>query len=208
MATFNLKKGGKFNIKKSITNVTVALGWQAADNGGPSFDPDSHVIGVETNSGSPKFYNDASHAVGYFNKANPHGGCLKSKGGKTFGTDDDSIIHMGDDLVGGDGTADNEQIKIDLSKIPEGIDELLVFITIYDVVKKKQNFGMMNDAFVRLVNNDDGSELCRYNLHDEFSDAISVQVGSLAKVNGEWEFVATGEGTPTDDLEAILNSLS
>jgi len=182
MASFNLDKGAKFNFCKSINNFRIALGWDASANGN-SIDVDASAFGCISNGGKPKFYNDGSHAVCYANTT------LKQPN-RSFKTADGSITHTGDNRTG-EGDGDDEVIFVDVSKLPEEIDEILIFVTIYESGKRGQSFNNINNAYIRILNEETGDELCRYDLSNEFSSA-SVQAGSLVKNDGVWSFHATG----------------
>jgi len=202
MATFNLEKGSKFSIDKGIARVLVGLGWDEAKVA-PPIDVDAHAFGcVHTAQGTPVFYNDASHVVSYANKANLEKGAAKS-----FGTKDGSITHTGDNLTGA-GEGDDESIAINLELLPDEIVEVCIFLTIHDAIKRKQNFGQISKAYVHLVDQDSNAELCRYDLKNEFASAITIQVGSLVKENGSWNFKAVGAGTDTQGLMEVLEQLS
>lgn len=104
-----------------------------------------------------------------------------------------AVEHMGDNLTG-EGEGDDEQIKIDLSKIPAGIEKIAFTVTIYDADNRRQNFGQVSNAFIRIVNMDTNEELIRYDLGEDFSIETAVVVGELYKHNGEWKFNAIGSG--------------
>lgn len=200
MATFNLQKGDKFAISKGITKFRLGLGWDQSATNNP-IDIDAHAFGCVLNNGSPSFYNGGSHAVTYAN------GDLIRNSDRSFQTSDGSIIHSGDNLTGkGDG--DDESILIDSSKLPAEIVEISIFLTIHDAKSRGQNFGQITNSFVRLVNEETGEELARYNLQNEFATAITIQVGSLVKGSNGWEFKAVGAGTDSNGLGEILGMLS
>jgi len=196
MSTFNLQKGGKFQISKGIQRVMVGLGWDAGDN----YDLDASVFGLINVGGNPRFYGDGSHAVCYANSG------LKKPNG-TFMTDDGSICHMGDNRTGvGDG--DDEKIEIDFSKLPVDITEISIFVTLYEPAKRGgQEFSKVKNSFVRVVDTEANSELCKYQLRDEFAGATAVQVGSFLKENGQWVFHAVGAGSKAE-LGAVLEQYS
>ncbi len=201
MASFKLEKGDKFAIAKAITKFGIGLGWDESSTTKP-IDIDAHAFGcVLKPDGGPKFYNDASHAVTYAN-----GALVKSPTG-SFGSADGSIVHSGDNRTG-NGAGDDETITVDVSKLPEDIVEISLFLTIHEAIKRSQNFGSINNSFVRLYNVESGDELARYDLKNEFTSAITIQVGSLVKAPAGWEFKAIGAGDPTNDLGAVLGMLS
>ena len=100
---------------------------------------------------------------------------------------------MGDNLTG-DGDGDDEQIQIDLSKVPADIQKIAFTVTIYDAENRHQNFGQVSNAFIRLVDEASGTELIRYDLGEDFSIETAVVVGELYRHNGEWKFNAIGSG--------------
>lgn len=205
MATFNLKKGNKFNINKGIQSVLVGCGWKISTVKGASFDVDLNVFGcVQDIAGNPTFYNDASHAVTYANKAQ-----LVKGQNKSLATADGSITHTGDNRQGSAGSnTDAEQSIINLTSLPAEINEISFFITIYEGKERNQKFGSITGAYIRVVDQETNDELCRYDLQKEFDSAISIQVGSLVKESDIWVFKAVGAGSNTEDLGDILNKLS
>ena len=100
---------------------------------------------------------------------------------------------MGDNLTG-EGDGDDEQIKIDLSKVPEQYTKIAFTVTIYDADQRRQNFGQVSNAFIRIYNEVNGEELLRYDLGEDFSIETAVVFGELYKNNGEWKFNAIGNG--------------
>ncbi|MBQ3586036.1 MAG: TerD family protein, partial [Synergistaceae bacterium] len=104
-----------------------------------------------------------------------------------------AVQHMGDNRTGiGDG--DDEQIKIDLSKIPAGIEKIAFTVTIYEAEERKQNFGQVSNAFIRIYDESNGKELIRYDLGEDFSVETAVVVGELYRQGAEWKFNAVGSG--------------
>ena len=100
---------------------------------------------------------------------------------------------MGDNLTG-EGEGDDEQIKVDLSKIPANIARIAFTVTIYDADKRRQNFGQVSNSFIRIVDDVTGAELIRYDLGEDFSIETAVVVGELYRHGGEWKFNAIGSG--------------
>ena len=100
---------------------------------------------------------------------------------------------MGDNLTGA-GDGDDEQIQIELSKVPANIEKIAFTVTIYDAEVRRQNFGQVSNAFIRLVDESNGTELIRYDLGEDFSIETAVVVGELYRNNGEWKFNAIGSG--------------
>jgi len=102
-------------------------------------------------------------------------------------------LHQGDNLTGlGDG--DDEQIKIDLSKVPASVEKIDFTVTIYDAEERRQNFGQVENAFIRILDESNDAELIRFDLGEDFSVETAVVVGELYRHNGEWKFNAIGSG--------------
>lgn len=100
---------------------------------------------------------------------------------------------MGDNLTG-EGEGDDEQIEIDLNKIPSNVEKVAFTVTIYDADVRRQNFGQVSNAFIRIVDEVTNTELIRYDLGEDFSIETAVVVGELYRHNGEWKFNAIGSG--------------
>ena len=105
----------------------------------------------------------------------------------------ESVKHMGDNLTG-EGEGDDEQIQIDLSKVPANIERIAFTVTIYEAEARRQNFGQVSNSFIRLVDETTGKEMIRYDLGEDFSIETAVVVGELYRHNGEWKFNAIGSG--------------
>lgn len=188
----NLQKGQKINLKKadgsSLTNIMVGLGWDAAEKKGGFFssllgssnniDCDSSVIvcknGKLTSNEDVVYFGNLEHASG-------------------------AIKHMGDNLTG-DGEGDDEQIFVYLNRLPEHYDKLVFVVNIYKAVDRKQHFGMIKNAYIRIVDTDSNTELCRYNLSDNYDNMLAMVAGEVYKKNGEWKFNAIGNGTTDPGL--------
>ncbi len=173
----NLTKGQKVDLTKgnpSLKHIMVGLGWDVnAFSTGADFDLDAAAFMVGANGKCPTekefiFYGNLEHT---------------SK----------AIQHMGDNLTG-EGEGDDEQIQVDLSKIPDNIEKIAFTVTIYDADKRRQNFGQVSNSFIRLVDEDTNQELIHYDLGEDFSIETAVVVGELYRHNGEWKFNAIGSG--------------
>ena len=105
-----------------------------------------------------------------------------------------TIEHMGDNLTGA-GEGDDEQIVVDLARIPEQYDRIVLVVNIYQAVQRGQHFGMIENAFIRLVNASNNTEMCKYNLTDNYSGMTAMIFGEIYRHNGEWKFNAIGQGT-------------
>lgn len=115
-----------------------------------------------------------------------------------------SVKHTGDNLTG-DGAGDDEQILIDLAKVPANINKLVFVVNIYDCVRRKQDFGMIQNAFIRVVDQSNHEEMLKYNLKDNYAGRTSLITAEIYRQDGEWKFAAVGEGTNDTRLEDIVN---
>ena len=173
----SLTKGQKVDLTKSnpgLKNVLVGLGWDINRfDSGSDFDLDASAFLVQENgkvSGDQDF-------IFYSNLEHPSG----------------AVVHLGDNRTGA-GDGDDEQITVDLSKVPENIARIAFTVTIYDAESRRQNFGQVANAFIRLVNADTDEEIVRYDLGEDFSIETAMVVGELYRHNGEWKFNAIGSG--------------
>lgn len=190
--SINLQKGQKIDLTKGggggLKQVMVGLGWDEAQAGGGSgllknllggkpqpIDCDASAIlcGADGKLVS----RDVKQCCVYF-------GNLKHSSG--------AIVHQGDNLTG-EGEGDDEQIMVNLSKVPSDIDKVVFVVNIYDARTRNQHFGMIRNAFIRLVNMDNNTEICRYNLSENYNNMTGLVVGEIYRKNGEWKFNAIGQ---------------
>lgn len=180
MTTINLTKSGNVNISKNVPGLSllhVGLGWDAkSTDGGAEFDLDVSAFML---SGDPSMRKLASqnHFVYFNNPSSPEG----------------AVKLSGDNRTGA-GAGDDESAEVDLSKIPAGIEEVSFVVSIYEAELRRQNFGQVSNAFIRLVDKVTNQEIARYDLSEDFSTETSVQFGSLYLHNSEWKFKAVGAG--------------
>ncbi len=172
-----LQKGQKVSITKGnpgLSKVVVGLGWDVNqfDTGG-DFDLDAAAFLLADNGKVSK----SEDFVFFGNLTHPSG----------------SVQHMGDNLTGA-GEGDDEQIKIDLSAVPANIAKIAFTVTIYEAEARRQNFGQVNNAFIRIYNETNGEELLRYDLGEDFSIETAAVFGELYKNGSEWKFNAIGSG--------------
>lgn len=172
-----LQKGQKVSLTKGnpgLSKVVVGLGWDVNqfDTGG-DFDLDAAAF-LLTDSGKVSKSEDF---VFYGNLKHPSG-CAQ---------------HMGDNLTGA-GDGDDEQIKITLSSVPADITKIAFTVTIYEAEQRRQNFGQVNNAFIRIYNEETGEEMVRYDLGEDFSIETAAVFGELYKNGSEWKFNAIGSG--------------
>lgn len=116
----------------------------------------------------------------------------------------DTVVHMGDNLTGA-GEGDDEQIVVDLANIPQYYDKVVIVVNIYEAVKRKQHFGMIQNAFIRLVNAGNNSEMCRYNLSENYEGMMAMVFGEIYRHNGEWKFNAIGQATMDPGIGQLAN---
>ena len=173
----SLQKGQKIDLTKTnpgLTKVLVGLGWDTNKyDGGADFDLDAAVFllgdsGKVNSDADFVFYGNLKHASG-------------------------SVEHLGDNLTGA-GDGDDEQIKVDLAAVPANVSKIDFTVTIYDADARRQNFGQVSNAFIRIVNEATGEELLRFDLGEDFSIETAVVVAELYRNNGEWKFNAIGSG--------------
>lgn len=178
----NLQKGQRENI--NAPKFTIGLGWDTnSSSTGTGFDLDASVFILGENK---KVISDA-HFIFYNNLKSP----------------DDAVIHTGDNLTG-DGDGDDEQIKIDLTKINSAVQEICIVVTIHDAEERKQNFGQVRNSFVRIVDDSNNTELVKYELEEDFSIETAVEFGRIYKRENQWKFEAVGMGQQ-GGLQDFLN---
>lgn len=191
----SLQKGQKVSLSKDNTGlakVIVGLGWDEAKPAKRSFfapkpqpiDCDASAI-MLTNG---KLISPREDVV-YFNN-------LRHKTG--------TVQHMGDNLTGA-GEGDDEQIMIDLASVPQQYDKIVVVVTIYQAVQRKQHFGMIENAFIRIVDARNNTELCKYNLSENYANMTAMIFGEIYRNNGEWKFNAVGQATTDPGLGELVN---
>ena len=172
----SLIKGGNVSLTKEAPTMNIAmagLGWDARVTDGADFDLDASVFMVGDDG---KVISDASF-IFFNNKTSTCG----------------SVTHMGDNRTG-EGDGDDEQVKIDLTKIPAEVKKLVFAVTIYDAEARKQNFGMVSNSYMRVFNNDNGTEIARFDLSEDASTETAMVFGELYRHNAEWKFKAVGQG--------------
>ena len=173
----SLQKGQKVSLTKGnpgLKKVVVGLGWDVNQfDTGSDFDLDAAAF-LLSDSGKVAGSEDF---VFYGNLKHPSG----------------SVEHLGDNLTGA-GDGDDEQIKVDLSKVPGNITKVAFTATIYEADAMRQNFGQVSNAFIRIYNEENGEELLRYDLGEDFSIETAVVFGELYKHGDEWKFNAIGCG--------------
>ncbi|MBQ7585616.1 MAG: TerD family protein [Desulfovibrionaceae bacterium] len=180
-----LKKGGSVSLEKedpAVESIMVGLGWKSREEDGEEFDLDASCFLLKENS---KVRNDGD--LVFYNQ-------LKAE--------NDCVVHTGDDRTGGDGESDDEVINVNLKKIPAKIDKLSFVVSIYEGEKRKQNFGMIRQAYIRILNLITGNEILRYDLTEEASTYTAMIFGMVYRSEGGWRFKAVGEGVE-NNLEGL-----
>lgn len=172
----NLTKGGNVNLSKeapTMNKSVIGLGWDSRVTDGQAFDLDASVflVGAEGKVLSDK------HFIFFNNTTSPDG----------------SVVHQGDNRTG-EGEGDDEQVKISLANVPADVQKAVFAVTIYDAEARKQNFGMVSNAYIRIVNEDNNAEIARYDLSEDASTETAMIFGELYRHNGEWKFKAVGQG--------------
>ena len=174
----NLSKGQKVDLTKKnpgLKKIMVGLGWDVnAFDSGSDFDLDAAAFMLGANGKCPTekefiFYGNLKHAS-------------------------ESVEHMGDNLTG-EGEGDDEQILIELSRVPQEYDKIVIVVTIYQAQQRKQHFGLIENAFIRLVDGKNDQEILKYNLTEDYSGMTAMIFGEIYRYNGEWKFGAIGQGT-------------
>ena len=191
----SLQKGQKVSLskegKEGLNRVIVGLGWDEAQpqrSGGlfgglfsapaQAIDCDSSALmlqnGKLTDKGDIVYFGNLRHRSG-------------------------SVQHMGDNLTGA-GAGDDEQIVIELDRVPAEYDRIVMVVNIYQAMARKQHFGMIRNAFIRIVDARNNQELCRYNLSENYDDMTAMIFGEVYRHNGEWKFNAIGQATKDPGL--------
>jgi tellurium resistance protein TerD len=172
----NLTKGGNVSLTKAapgLSAVVVGLGWDARTTDGAAFDLDASAIVCDADG---KVLSNA-HFVFFNNLTSPEG----------------AVAHSGDNLTG-EGGGDDEQIKVDLAGLPAPAARVVFPVSIYDSASNGQTFGQVRNAFIRVVNQADSSELARYDLSEDASTETAMVFGELYRNGDEWKFRAVGQG--------------
>ena len=178
-----LQKGQKVSLSKEhagLSKIIVGLGWDEVQQQRSFFAPkpkdiDCDAFALLLVDGKLA----SSQDIVYY-------GSLKHSSG--------SVVHMGDNLTGA-GDGDDEQIVIDLNRVPAQYDRIVLAVNIYQAYERRQHFGMIQNAFIRLVDARNNNEMCIYNLTENYSNQTAMLFGEVYRYNGEWKFNAVGQGT-------------
>ncbi|MBE9402417.1 MULTISPECIES: TerD family protein [Acinetobacter] len=172
----SLNKGGNLSLSKtdpSLNQVLIGLGWDARATDGADFDLDASAFLLAANDkvrGETDF-------IFYNQTRSPEG----------------SVEHTGDNRTG-EGDGDDEAVKINLAKIPTDVQKIAITVTIHDAESRGQNFGQVQNAFIRVVNDQTNVEIVRFDLNEDYSTETAMIFGELYRHNGEWKFRAVGQG--------------
>ena len=183
-----LSKGQKVSLTKGnpgLKHIVVGLGWDTNKyDGGFDFDLDSAAFLLDENGKVNAdtdfvFYNNLKHSSG-------------------------AVQHLGDNLTG-EGDGDDEQVKVDLSLVPQNISKIAFTVTIHEALERRQNFGQVSNSYVRVIDEDTNQELLNYELGEDFSIETAIVVCEIYRHNGEWKFNALGSGFE-GGLEALCKN--
>ena len=183
-----LSKGQKVSLTKGnpgLKHIVVGLGWDTNKyDGGFDFDLDSAAFLLDENGKVNAdtdfvFYNNLKHSSG-------------------------AVEHLGDNLTG-EGDGDDEQVKVDLSLVPQNISKIAFTVTIHEALERRQNFGQVSNSYVRVIDEDTNQELLNYELGEDFFFFLAIVVCEIYRHNGEWKFNALGSGFE-GGLEALCKN--
>lgn len=172
----SLIKGGNVNLSKEapgLNKIAVGLGWDARATDGAAFDLDASAFLLKMD-GKVRSDNDFC----FYNNKNVGNG---------------SIQHLGDNTTGV-GEGDDEVVKVELAKVPSDLDKIVFAVTIYDAEARKQNFGQVGRAYIRIINEEGGTEIARYDLSEDASIETAMIFGEIYRVGTDWKFKAVGQG--------------
>lgn len=193
--TISLKKGQKINLskeKKGLSKIMVGLGWDAEPQGqGCLFALFSRKQNIDCDASAFLLADgrllDSKDVVYFGRKTHPSG----------------SVAHSGDNLTG-EGEGDDEVINVDLSKIPEKYNTVVFTVNIYQASQRNQHFGMIKNAYIRIVDVAHKTEILKYNLSDNYDNMTTMIAGRLVKDNNEWNFDAIGEATKDNSIDDLV----
>ena len=172
----SLNKGGNLSLSKtdpSLNQVLIGLGWDARATDGVDFDLDASAFLLAANDK----VRGESDFIFYNQTRSPEG----------------SVEHTGDNRTG-EGDGDDEAVKINLAKVPADVQKIAITVTIHDAQNRGQNFGQVQNAFIRVVNDQTNVEIVRFDLNEDYSTETAMIFGELYRHNNEWKFSAVGQG--------------
>lgn len=199
--SINLSKGDKIDLKKSnpgLSNILVGLGWDPVQQSGGGF--------FKSLFGGGQADIDCDASVFMLNQEGKLSGIKDLIYFGNLKSACKSVLHTGDNLTG-EGTGDDEQILVNLDKVPSNIHKLLFVVNIYNCVDRKQHFGMIENAYRRVEDQGNKKEIAKYNLSDNYSEKTTLIVGAIYRKDGSWQFKAIGEGTKDAGLKEVMQNL-
>ena len=170
----SLLKGQRVEV--GLKRAAIGLGWDPSDSSGHEYDLDASIFMLGANKKIP-----ADNFFVYYNNQESMDSAVKSSG---------------DDQTGGNSSGDDDTITIEVSKLDPKITEMIVTVTIHEASKRGQNFGQVENSFIRIYNADTSEELCKYELTEDFSVETAVEFGRFYKKDGGWQFEAVGKAYP------------
>jgi len=192
--SISLQKGQKVSLSKEnagLSKLLIGLGWDEVKQSRGFFAPKPQPIDC-----------DASAIL------LQNGKLMGKKDLVYFGNlrhSSGAIMHMGDNLTGA-GDGDDEQIMVELNNLPDCYDRIVIVVNIYESVARKQHFGLIKNAFIRLVDANKGTEMYKYNLTEDYSGKTAMIFGEVYRHNGEWKFSAVGQGTNDPGLGEMIKN--
>jgi tellurium resistance protein TerD len=172
----SLSKGGNVSLSKSepgLKNILIGLGWDARSTDGHDFDLDASAFLLGANGKVP----NETAFIFYNNLQSPEG----------------AVVHTGDNKTGS-GDGDDEALKVSLDLVPTTVQTVAITVTIHDAEGRRQNFGQVKNAFIRIVNDETGKEIARYDLSEDYSTETAMIFGEIYRHNEDWKFRAVGQG--------------
>lgn len=189
----NLSKGQRINLSKEVeglSKIMVGLGWDAAKQSGGIL---NHLFG------STSYSIDCDASAITMGNGNKYRACIY------YGNlSEDNVYHHGDNLTG-DGDGDDEQITVDLAHLSSEIERIVFVVNIYNCTERKQDFGLIKNAYIRIVDESTGKEICKYNLSDDYAGKTAMIFAEVYRNNGEWKFNAIGQGTNDASISQLIN---
>lgn len=204
--SINLSKGQKINLSKEsagLSQIMVGLGWDEVQQSkgflGALFgskpediDCDAFAIMLGYDGKLLHHTNDLKECTVFFNNlSDPYR----------------SIVHQGDNLTGA-GEGDDEQIFVDLNRVSSDVGAIVFAVNIYEAFKKNQHFGMLRNAFIRVVDHQRGRELCRFDLNDNYNNMTALVAGTIVRGDNDWEFVTDGQAARLESLVDVVAAFS
>lgn len=190
----NLQKGQKVDLRKdgggTLRRVMVGLGWDEVQQKGGFFAPRKQDIDCDASA----FVCTAGKLAG--NSDVVYFGNLRHSSG--------AVVHMGDNLTGA-GEGDDEQILVDLSTLPGQYDKIVFVVNIYQAMQRKQHFGLIQNAFIRICDGEANQELCKYNLSENYEGMTAMVFGELYLYKGQWKFNAVGQATRDNSVSELAD---